>query len=38
MAMKPAWPMENCPVKPLIRLSETAKMTLMKINISMSAG
>lgn len=22
--MKPAWPMENCPVKPLIKLSDTA--------------
>ena len=27
--MKPACPIENCPVVPLIRLSPTAKMTLM---------
>src|SRR5262245_59676876 len=26
--MKPAWPIENWPVKPLIRLSDTARMTL----------
>src|SRR6266567_3521329 len=27
--MKPAWPMENWPVKPFTTLSETARMTLM---------
>ena len=26
MAMKPAWPMENWPVRPFTRLSETARM------------
>ncbi len=26
-AMKPAWPMENCPVIPFTMLSETARMT-----------
>jgi hypothetical protein len=26
-AMKPAWPMENCPVIPLMTFSETARMT-----------
>src|SRR5262245_45348879 len=29
MAMKPAWPIENCPVKPLMRLSDTASTMLM---------
>ena len=28
-AMKPMCPIENCPVKPLIRLRETARMMLM---------
>ncbi len=27
--MKPAWPMENCPVKPLIRFRLTARMMLI---------
>ena len=27
--MNPMWPIENCPVKPLIRLSETARMMLI---------
>ena len=28
-AMKPAWPMENWPVRPFTRLSETARMMAM---------
>ena len=31
MAMKPAWPSENCPVKPVIRFRLTARMMLMQI-------
>ncbi len=26
-AMKPAWPMENCPVMPFTMLRDTARMT-----------
>ncbi len=28
-AMKPAWPIENCPVNPFTRLSDTASTMLM---------
>src|SRR2546423_5935674 len=31
--MKPACPIENCPVKPLMRLSETASITLIPHSI-----
>ena len=33
-AMKPACPIENWPVKPFTRLSETARMMLIPIRIS----
>src|SRR5215212_1208125 len=32
--MKPACPIENCPVKPLMRLSDTASITLMPQSIT----
>jgi hypothetical protein len=33
--MNPAWPIENCPVNPLIRLSETASVIAMPQSIRM---
>ena len=35
-AMKPAWPSENCPVKPFTTLSETASTTFTPIDTRMS--
>ena len=34
IAMNPAWPIENSPVKPLIRFRLTARITLMPISTS----
>jgi len=32
--MKPAWPIENWPVNPLMRFSDTARITLIPHSIS----